>query len=77
MEKREDEPGRDGISQLQCIMLNVSRALHPRPGHILPRAADPSCGNYVLQMSDNISPPKGKAPGGGTAPVSTKLHSPL
>lgn len=60
MERREDEPGRDRISQLQRIMLNVSRALHPRPEHILSRAPDPSCGNYLLQMSDNISPPEGE-----------------
>lgn len=60
MERREDEPGRDRISQLQRIMLNVSHARHPRLEHILSCAPDPSCGNYLLQMSDNISLPEGK-----------------
>lgn len=56
---REDEPGRDR-SQLRHIMLNVSHARQPRPEHILSWAPDPSCGNYLLQMSDNISLPEGK-----------------
>lgn len=54
------KPGRDRISQPQRIMLNVSHASRSRLEHILLCAPDPSWGNYLLQMSDNISLPEGK-----------------
>lgn len=77
MERREDEPGRDGGAETEeRIMLNVSHASHSRLEHIS-SCARISLVEITYFKCQTIFHYLRVSSGGGTAPVSTKLHSPL